>query len=389
MTDAADRTLRLADVAAAVGGTLVGDGDVRVRGISALDRAGPDDLSFLSGAKYAPLLAECAAAAVLVSPEFAEAPGRCVNRVIVAKPHEAMLALLPKLYEMPTRPFEGVHPSAAVAADAVIDPTACVEAFAVIGARATIGRGVWVGPHCVVGDGVRVGADARLVSHVTLYPGADIGERTILHAGVRIASDGFGYVFDGGQHRKLPHVGGCLIGNDVEIGANSCVDRGSIDATVIGDGTKIDNLVHVAHNVRVGRRCLLVAGTGIAGSVPARGRGGPRRAGGGRRACDDRGRRGGRGAGGRDLGRARQARHGEAIRRGRRSRRCAAMRRSKLPGVHASGWSGSSRASRTRERAPHHRRADSLSRRRPASRASRAPSRSGRRHPARGRVPAR
>jgi UDP-3-O-[3-hydroxymyristoyl] glucosamine N-acyltransferase len=266
MTDAADRTLRLADVAAAVGGTLVGDGDVRVRGISALDRAGPDDLSFLSGAKYAPLLAECAAAAVLVSPEFAEAPGRCVNRVIVAKPHEAMLALLPKLYEMPTRPFEGVHPSAAVAADAVIDPTACVEAFAVIGARATIGRGVWVGPHCVVGDGVRVGADARLVSHVTLYPGADIGERTILHAGVRIASDGFGYVFDGGQHRKLPHVGRCLIGNDVEIGANSCVDRGSIDATVIGDGTKIDNLVHVAHNVRVGRRCLLVAGTGIAGS---------------------------------------------------------------------------------------------------------------------------
>jgi UDP-3-O-[3-hydroxymyristoyl] glucosamine N-acyltransferase len=267
MTEAPDRSLRLADVASAVGGTVVGDGDVRVSGISSLDRAGPTDLSFLSGAKYAPLLAECAAAAVLVTPEFADAPGRCANRVIVAKPNEAMLVLLPKLYVMPARPFDGVHPSAVVAADAAIDPTACIEAFTVIGAGAVIGRGAWIGPHCVVADGVRVGADTRLVAHVTLYPGTELGERTTLHAGVRIGGDGFGYVLQSGVHRKVPHVGRCLIGNDVEIGTNSCVDRGSIDATMIGDGTKLDNMVHVGHNVRIGRACLLIAGVAIAGSA--------------------------------------------------------------------------------------------------------------------------
>lgn len=259
--------MRLADVAAAVGGTLVGDGEVRISGISSLDRAGPTDLSFLSGARYAPLLAECAAAAVLVTPELAEVPGRCGNRVIVAKPNEAMLSLLPKLYVMPERPFEGVHPSAVVAADAVIDPTACIEAFTLIGAGAVIGRGAWIGPGCVVSDGVRVGADTRLVAQVTLYPGTEVGERTTLHAGARIGGDGFGYVQQGGAHRKVPHVGRCLIGNDVEIGTNSCVDRGSIDATVIGDGTKLDNMVHVGHNVRIGRACLLIAGVAIAGSV--------------------------------------------------------------------------------------------------------------------------
>lgn len=267
MSVPAHHSLRAAEVAAAVGGRLTGDPEVRVSGIASLDRAAATDLSFLAGPKYAKLLVESAAGAVLVTPELAEAPGRCGTRIIVPKPHEAMLALIPRFYRMPARPFTGVHPTAVVAPDATVDPDACVEAYSVVGAGARIGRGCWIGPHCVIGEGVPVAEDVRLVGHVTLYPGAEIGARTILHAGVRIGSDGFGYVFHEGAHRKIPHVGRCLIGSDVEIGANSTVDRGSIDATVIGDGTKIDNMVHVGHNVRVGRLCLFAAGVMIAGSV--------------------------------------------------------------------------------------------------------------------------
>jgi len=267
MTAAPPTAHRLADVASAVGGSVVGDPERRVTGISTLDRAGAGDLSFLSSAKYAKELVESAAGAVLVTPDLASAPGRCAHRIIVARPHEAMLALIPRFYRLPERPFTGVHPTAIVAADAVIDADACVEAFAVIGAGATVAKGAWIGPHCVIGDGVSIGPECRLFSHVTLYPGTSLGARVALHAGVRIGADGFGYVFHEGVHRKIPHVGRCRIGNDVEIGANSTVDRGSLDATEIGDGTKLDNLVHVGHNVRIGRLCLLMAGVAIAGSV--------------------------------------------------------------------------------------------------------------------------
>lgn len=259
--------IRLADVAAAVGGAVVGDGDVTVLGVASLDRATPSDLSFLASPKYAKLLGDCEAAAVLITPELAAVPGKCQNRIVVARPHEAMLALLPKFYRLPKRPFVGVHPTAVVAADAVIDEDACIEAFAVIGAEARVGKGSWIGPHCVIGDAVTVGEQTRFVSHVTLYPGSSVGDRVTLHAGVRIGSDGFGYVYANGVHQKMPHVGACRIEDDVEIGANSTIDRGSIDATIIGAGSKLDNLVHVGHNVRVGKLCLFAAGVAIAGSA--------------------------------------------------------------------------------------------------------------------------
>lgn len=267
MSVAPANSLRLADVAIAVGGTVVGDGDAMVQGIASLDRATPTDLTFLASSKYAPLFAESAAGGVLVSSELAAVPGRCRNRVVVEKPHEAMIALLPRFYRMPARPFTGVHPSAIVDPTARLNGDVCVEAFCVIGAGAIIGRGCWIGPHCVIGDGVSVGVDTRLVSQVTLYPGSALGARVLLHAGVRVGSDGFGFVFRDGAHQKIPHVGRCVIGDDVEIGANSTIDRGSIDATEIGAGTKIDNLVHIGHNVRVGRLCLFAAGVGIAGSA--------------------------------------------------------------------------------------------------------------------------
>ena len=267
MSVAPVNTLRLADVASAVGGTVVGDGNATVSGIASLDRATSTDLTFLATSKYAPLLAESAAGGVLVTPELAASPGRCKDRIIVEKPHEAMLALLPRFYRMPARPFAGVHPSAIVDPTARLDADVCVEAFVVIGAGAVVSRGCWIGPHCVIGEGVSIGADSRLVSQVTLYAGTALGARVLLHAGVRVGSDGFGFVFRDGAHQKIPHVGRCVIGDDVEIGANSTIDRGSIDATEIGAGTKIDNLVHVGHNVRVGRLCLFAAGVAIAGSA--------------------------------------------------------------------------------------------------------------------------
>ncbi|MBA3853811.1 MAG: UDP-3-O-(3-hydroxymyristoyl)glucosamine N-acyltransferase [Gemmatimonas sp.] len=267
MTSLEGSALRLADLAAAVGGTVQGDGEVRVSGIAPLDRAGAGQLSFLAFPKYAPMLVDSRAEAVLVSPELKDSPGRCSNRVIVAKPHEAILALLPKLYRRPARPFVGVHPSAVVDPTAVVDADVCLEAFVVVGPGARIGRGAWIGAHSVIGDGVQLGSDVRIYPQVTLYPGARLGDRVAIHSGSRIGSDGFGYVFRDGAHQKLPHVGSCIIGNDVEIGANCAIDRGSIDDTVIGDGTKIDNLVHIAHNVRIGRLCLLTAQAGIAGSV--------------------------------------------------------------------------------------------------------------------------
>jgi UDP-3-O-[3-hydroxymyristoyl] glucosamine N-acyltransferase len=142
-----------------------------------------------------------------------------------------------------------------------------VGAYAVIGDGAELGDRAWVEAHAVVGAGVAVGADSHLYPGATLYSGSQLGRRVIVHAGARIGSDGFGYVFRDGAHEKIPHVGRCIIEDDVEVGANTTIDRGSIDDTVVGAGTKIDNLVHIAHNVRIGRLCLLMAQVGLAGST--------------------------------------------------------------------------------------------------------------------------
>lgn len=266
MAAPATKPMTAAEIAAAVGGTLSGDGGLRVGAVAPLDRAGASDLSFFAHAKYAAAFEVSAAGVVLVTTALASSAGQCGTRIIVEKPYDALVALLPRFYAVPA--FEpGIHPTAVIAAGASIGANARVEAYAVIGAGAVIGDRAWIGSHCVVGDGVSIGADSRLYPHVTAYPGVRVGERSFIHAGVRLGSDGFGYAYRDGAHQKIPHVGRCLIGNDVEIGANCAIDRGSIDDTVIGDGTKLDNMVHVAHNVRMGRLCLIMAQVGIAGSV--------------------------------------------------------------------------------------------------------------------------
>jgi UDP-3-O-[3-hydroxymyristoyl] glucosamine N-acyltransferase len=259
-------TITAEAIAALVSGELVGDGKTAVSGVAPLDRAHESDLSILSSAKYAPMLAATRAGIVLVDPEFRDVAGQPRARIIVAQPLEKLLSLLPRLYPE-TPPVPGVAATARIGKNAVLGKRVSIGEYAVIGSGVRLGDGVAIGAHCVIGDNASIGEGTRLWPGVTIYPGATIGARTIVHSGVRIGCDGFGYMFRDGAHQKIPHVGRCIIGDDVEIGANSTVDRGSIDDTVVGNGTKIDNLVHIAHNVRIGEKCLLMAQVGIAGSA--------------------------------------------------------------------------------------------------------------------------
>lgn len=253
-------------VAELVGGELRGDGEATVHRVAPIDRAPAGSLTFLGVAKYAPMLASSAASVALVSPELADTPGGVSARVVVAKPYEAMLRLLPILFAAPAR-VAGIDATVRIGRGATLGAEVSIAPYVVIGEGARIGDRVRLDAHVVVGDGVEIGADSHLFPHVTVYPGTTIGERVVAHSGVRLGGDGFGFVFAEGAHQKIPHVGRCVIEDDVEIGANTTIDRGSIDDTVIGAGTKIDNLVMIAHNVRVGRLCLIVAQAGIAGST--------------------------------------------------------------------------------------------------------------------------
>jgi UDP-3-O-[3-hydroxymyristoyl] glucosamine N-acyltransferase len=259
-------TLTAEAIAAIVGGELRGQAGTTVSGVAPIDHAQIDDLSFISQSRYASLFRDTGAGVVLVGAELADAPSAAPSRVIVKKPHDALLTLLPRLYPEGER-TAGIHPTARIGRGAHVGARVSVDEFAVIGVRATLGDDVRVGAHAVVGEGVSIGARSVVFPHVIIYSGTEIGERVRIHSGAVLGSDGFGYVFREGAHAKIPHVGRCIIGDDVEIGANTTVDRGSIDDTMIGAGTKIDNLVQIGHNVRVGRLCLIMAQVGIAGSA--------------------------------------------------------------------------------------------------------------------------
>ncbi len=259
-------TLTALGIAGLSGGELHGDAATVVDSVAPLERAKANQLSFLADRRYAEDFAASTAGIVLVTPELADLPGNPTCRIIVAKPMESMLAILPRLYVAePAVP--AIHRYAVIGTGARIGSRVSIGEFVVIGQDAVIGDDVAIGAHSVIGVGVKIGNGSRLFPQVTVYAGGEIGERVVLHSGVRIASDGFGYVYDAGSHRKIPHVGRCIIGDDVEIGANTTIDRGSIDDTVIGAGTKIDNLVQVGHNVRIGRLCLIMAQVGISGSA--------------------------------------------------------------------------------------------------------------------------
>jgi UDP-3-O-[3-hydroxymyristoyl] glucosamine N-acyltransferase len=253
-------------VADFVGGRLLGDGGVRLTGVASIDRAGPGTLTLAVSSHYAAALEASRAAAVLLPPSLEGSPAGPAARIVVADPYGAMARVIPRLFP-PTARSPGVDPTARIGPDCRLGADVAIGPFVVLG------RGVQLGDRChlaegvSLGDGVVVGEDSRMDARVICYPGARIGRRVILKAGAVIGGDGFGYLSRGSGHERIPHVGGCVIGDDVEIGSNSCVDRGSLDDTVIGQGTKLDNLVHVGHNVRIGERCLLMAGVGVAGST--------------------------------------------------------------------------------------------------------------------------
>lgn len=234
-------------------------------GIAPLQTASPDEVSFLDNKKYAAALAETQAGAVIVHPDMvARVPATAVA-IVCDEPYAAWARVAALFFPLP--PAEpGVHPSACIATAATVDPSAEVGALAVIGARAEIGARCRIGAHAVIGEGVLIGPDCRIGAHVTISH-ALLGARVVLYPGVRIGQDGFGFAVSEGRFLSVPQLGRVVLEDDVEVGANSTIDRGSIHDTVIGAGSRLDNLVQIGHNVRLGRGCIVVAQAGISGST--------------------------------------------------------------------------------------------------------------------------
>jgi UDP-3-O-[3-hydroxymyristoyl] glucosamine N-acyltransferase len=253
----------LDELARLVGGVLEGAAGVRVGRLQSLDRAEPGDLAFVATPRQTPEAGQSAASAFVVGPDVTLPPDRPVIRV--PQPLLAVVTLL-RLFHPPSPPVPGIDPSARVAPTARVAAEASVQAFAVVGADAVVEAGAVIGPHAHVGDRCRVGEGSVLHPHVVLREDVVLGQRVIVHSGAVLGADGFGYVFDGGAHRKIPQVGRVIVEDDVEIGANSAIDRATLGETVIGRGTKIDNLVQVGHNTVVGGDAILVAQVGISGS---------------------------------------------------------------------------------------------------------------------------
>jgi UDP-3-O-[3-hydroxymyristoyl] glucosamine N-acyltransferase len=244
--------------------------DRRITGIAALDRATPRDLAFLDNAKYADQAATTAAGACLASERLAAGVPERVSVLRAREPYRAFVEVARTLYPDALRPsslFEasGVAPGAHVHPSARVETGVTIDPGAVIGPRAEIGSGTVIGAAAVIGPGVRVGRDCAIGANVSISH-ALIGDRVILHSGCAIGQDGFGFARGARGANKVPQIGRVIIQDDVEIGANSTIDRGAIRDTVIGEGTKIDNLVQIAHNVSIGRHCLLAAQVGISGS---------------------------------------------------------------------------------------------------------------------------
>ncbi|MGH7510431.1 MAG: UDP-3-O-(3-hydroxymyristoyl)glucosamine N-acyltransferase [Gemmatimonadales bacterium] len=253
-------------VADLVGGRLLGDGGVSISAVRPLDRAGPDALSFAVSSRYAAELDGSRAGAVLVTEELARLAGGPGTRIVVADPYAALVRVLHTLYPPPAA-AAGVDPTARIGAGAVLGPEVSIGPYVVLGRNVSLGARCRLAEGASLGDGVVVGDDAIIGPRVVCHAGSRLGSRVVLKAGAVIGGDGFGYLSDGRGHTRIPHIGGCILEDEVEVGSNTCIDRGSIDDTVVGRGTKLDNLVQVGHNVRIGQRCLIMAGVGIAGST--------------------------------------------------------------------------------------------------------------------------
>ncbi len=252
----------LGELAHALEATLEGDPARTITGVAPLETAGPDDVSFLIDSRYGAAARTSRAGALLVG---RDASGLAAPLLRASKPQQSLIRLL-RLFHPPTPTTPGVHATAVIAGDARIDPTAAVGPLAVIESGAVLGPRVRVSAFAFVGAGAEVGEDSVIYPRAVLCAGVRLGRRVVIHPGAVIGADGFGYAFDGAAHRKIPQVGGVLLEDDVEVGANTTIDRAMLGDTVVRQGTKIDNLVQVAHNVEIGEHSIIVAQVGISGS---------------------------------------------------------------------------------------------------------------------------
>jgi UDP-3-O-[3-hydroxymyristoyl] glucosamine N-acyltransferase len=259
---APNRELDLAQVAEILGARLVGRPDGVVRGVGTLSDAGPDEVTFLANTRYAKALAGTRAVAAIVAEEV---PGIATAQLVVANPYSAYARLMRELFT-PERKARGLSPDARVDPTATLGPEPDVGPFVVVGPGCVIGARVTLHAGVHLGEGCRLGDDVTLHPGVVLREGCRLGSRVRIHPGAVIGADGFGYATGQGVHEKIPHVGTVVIEDDVEIGANVTIDRAVLGETVIGAGTKIDNHVQVAHNVRIGKGCLIAALVGVSGS---------------------------------------------------------------------------------------------------------------------------
>ena len=255
---------RLDALAGRFGLALHGDGATLIHGVGTLAGAGPGQLGFLANPKYRRDLAGTRAGAVVLSAEDAAA---CPVPCLVAGQPYVAFARIATLFEPAPVASPGVHPSAVVAADAVVDPGAHVGPFTSIGPRCRIGAGAVIGPGCVLGEDIEVGPGCELVARVTLVARVRLGARVRIHPGAVLGADGFGLAMDAGRWIKVPQLGGVVVGDDCEIGANTCIDRGAIEDTVLEEDVRLDNQIQVGHNVRIGAHSALAGCVAVAGSA--------------------------------------------------------------------------------------------------------------------------
>jgi UDP-3-O-[3-hydroxymyristoyl] glucosamine N-acyltransferase len=252
----------LSQIVAFVSGRYAGP-DATIHGVAPLGEAVEGQISFLSNPKYAPQLEATKATAVLVANDL---EGDSPRWIRVANPYFAMATTVARFFDVRPRP-QGISPQASVASSAKLGQDVAIGAFSVIGENAVLGDGVVIYPNVTIEADAVIGDGTIVYPNVSIYHACRIGRRCIIHSGVVVGSDGYGFAQEGGRHHKIPQVGIVRIEDDVEIGAGSTIDRAALGETVIGEGTKIDNLVQIGHNVRIGKHCLLVSQVGIAGST--------------------------------------------------------------------------------------------------------------------------
>jgi UDP-3-O-[3-hydroxymyristoyl] glucosamine N-acyltransferase len=257
-------TIKLGQLAEFLGATLRGDKDIEITGLATLQEAGLGQVSFLANPKYRKLLVDTQATAVLLKP--ADAEGYTGNALVVPDTYLAY-ARISHFFDPKPKSSAGVHPTAVIAADALIDPAASIGAFAVIESGVRIAAGVTIGAHCFIGARCEIGEGGWLAPRVTLYHDVRIGKRVVIQSGAVLGGEGFGFAQDKGIYHKVAQIGGVTLGDDVEVGVNTAIDRGALADTRIGNGVKLDNQIQIAHNVQVGDHTAMAACVGVSGST--------------------------------------------------------------------------------------------------------------------------